>query len=65
MPPTPIIHRALQELMEYEMPRNMGSRDYEKKLELSNSELESAHKEVDFYYLILNHCVFINSFFYY
>lgn len=41
------VMQCIQELMEYEMPRNMGSRDYEKKLELSNSELESAHKEVE------------------
>ena len=35
-----------QELMEYELPRNLGNRGYEKKLELSHNELESAVKEV-------------------
>ena len=32
--------------MEYEMPRNMGNMDYEKKLEISNNELENANREV-------------------
>ena len=39
-------NELLQELMEYEMPRNMGNMDYEKKLELSNNELENANREV-------------------
>lgn len=34
--------------MDFEIPRNMGNRDYEKKLELSNNELEIAVREVFF-----------------
>ncbi|XP_063678097.1 protein Hook homolog 3-like isoform X2 [Bolinopsis microptera] len=39
------VMQCIQELMEYEMPRNMGNMDYEKKLELSNNELESSQRE--------------------
>ena len=41
-----LYYDIFQELMEYEMPRNMGNMDYEKKLELSNNELESSQREV-------------------
>ena len=42
--------------MEYEMPRNMGNMDYEKKLELSNNELENANREVTVFGNILKVC---------